>query len=192
MNSTTSVLAQAVIAAALAFAATCHADGPPPGPDGAVRDGQHDFDFNLGTWKTHIERNMTPFTGRRELVELDGTVRVRPVWNGKAMLEEIEADGPRGHWQALTLFLYDPQARQWRMSFANSASGRLDVPMIGSWSDGRLRLYQQDVVDGRTIFVRGTWSDITPTSHRYQEDFSDDGGTTWETSFTARLTEAAS
>ena len=25
-----------------------------------VRDGQHDFDFNLGTWKTHIRRLQHP------------------------------------------------------------------------------------------------------------------------------------
>jgi len=158
----------------------------------AQRDGQHDFDFNLGTWETRIERNLTPLTGRKELIELKGVVRVRPVWNGKAMLEEIEADGPRGHWQAMTLFLYDPQAHQWSLSYASSAVGRLDAPMIGSFTNGRVELYQQDKLDGRAIFVRGIWSDITPTSHVYQEDYSDDGGKTWDRAFTARLTRMAS
>ena len=192
MNFETPIRALIAACAALGLVAPCHADDVPAAAAGATRDGQHDFDFNLGVWKTHITRNMTPLTGRTELVELHGTVRVRPVWNGKAMLEEIEADGPRGHWQAMTLFLYNPQTRQWSMSFANSANGKLDVPMIGSSAGGRIELYQQDNVGGRSIFVRGAWSDITPTSHSYQEDYSDDGGKTWEPSFTARLTKEAS
>jgi hypothetical protein len=40
---------------------------------------------------------------------LDGTVVVRKVWDGRGELEEIEADGPTGHWEGLNLFLYNPQ-----------------------------------------------------------------------------------
>ena len=29
----------------------------------AARDGQHDFDFNLGTWRTHVKRLLHPLTG---------------------------------------------------------------------------------------------------------------------------------
>lgn len=181
----------------LGMTATCQADDAQQSQARAARtaagrDGTHDFDFNQGTWRTHIRRNLTPLAGKSEVVELDGEVRVRPIWNGKAFLEEIEADGSRGHWQAMTLFLYNPQARQWSMSFASSANGRLDTPMIGSYADGRIALYQHEDVDGRAIFVRGVWSDITPTSHSYEEDFSDDGGKTWVTSFTARLTKVSS
>lgn len=34
-------------------------------------DGQHDFDFNIGTWKTHIRRLLHPLSGSDEWVELD-------------------------------------------------------------------------------------------------------------------------
>ena len=74
-------------------------------PTVATRDGQHDFDFNIGVWHTHIERVLDPFTPGSASLELDGTVTVRQVWDGKAELEEIEADGPRGHWEGLSLFL---------------------------------------------------------------------------------------
>jgi hypothetical protein len=78
----------------------------------AVRDGQHDFDFNFGVWTTHIRRLREPFTGSTDYVEMHGTVTVRKVWDGRAQLEELEVDGPAGHWQGLTLFLYDPKAHQ--------------------------------------------------------------------------------
>jgi hypothetical protein len=74
-------------------------------PAQAVRDGQHDFDFNFGTWKTHIKRIPDPFSGSSKSIELNGTVTVRKVWDGRAQLEEIETDGPNGHWEGLTLFL---------------------------------------------------------------------------------------
>jgi hypothetical protein len=31
------------------------------------------------------------------------------------------------------------------------------------------------------------WSDITPGTHHFEQAFSDDGGKTWETNFTASL-----
>ncbi|MFY9984822.1 MAG: hypothetical protein WAM44_16880 [Chthoniobacterales bacterium] len=49
-----------------------------------ARDGQHDFDFNIGTWKTHIRRLLHPLSGSDEWVELDGTLVVRKVWGGHA------------------------------------------------------------------------------------------------------------
>jgi len=67
----------------------------PAGIASAEHDGQHDFDFNLGVWHTHIKRLTDPFSDTRA-VELEGTVTVRKVWNGRAFLEEIEADGPNG------------------------------------------------------------------------------------------------
>src|SRR5579859_6780882 len=44
------------------------------------RDGQHDFDFNLGTWHTHIKRILNPLSGSTKSVELNGTVTVRKIW----------------------------------------------------------------------------------------------------------------
>jgi hypothetical protein len=154
----------------------------------APRDGAHDFDFDLGVWKTHITRRLHPLSGSDETIQLTGTVTVHKVWDGRGQLEEIEADGPNGHWEGMTVFLYDPQARQWSMNFANSSVGKFTTPMIGSFENGRGELIAQDTLDGRSILVRAVWSDITPTSHTYQESYSADGGRTWDVAFTAAKT----
>jgi predicted methyltransferase len=155
-----------------------------------AHDGQHDFDFNIGVWHTHIERILHPFAAGSESLALNGTVTVRKVWDGKAQLEEIEADGPKGHWEGLSLFLYNPSARQWSQSFVNSKVGMLSASStnIGEFKQGRGVLTGQDTVDGKTILVRAVWSDIEPDSHQYEESFSSDGGATWVRSFIARLT----
>jgi hypothetical protein len=110
------------------------------------------------------------------------------VWAGKAQLEEIEADGPKGHWEGLTLFLYNPQSHQWSQNFANSKQGMLTAPLIGSFQAGRGELFAQDTVNGRSILIRGVWSGITPDSHRYEESYSADGGKTWVAAFIGELT----
>jgi hypothetical protein len=156
-----------------------------------VRDGQHDFDFDFGVWRTHIRRTVDPLSGSNRSIELNGTVTVRKVWGGRASLEEIEADGPNGHWQGLSLFLYNPTAHQWSQSFINSKVGDLAAPLVGEFHDGRGELYSMDTVDGKSILVRALWSDIQADSHRYTESYSTDGGSTWVQAFTAELTRIA-
>jgi len=163
---------------ALAFAA----------PAMAQADGAHDFDFNRGTWHTQVTRLVHPFSGSDETISLAGTVTVRPVWGGRAELEEIEADGPNGHWEGMTLFLYNPKARQWNQSYYNSADPTPSAPLVGEFRGGRGDLYAQDTYAGRSILVRGSWFDITPDAHRYEESYSQDGGRSWVTVFKAQLT----
>jgi hypothetical protein len=154
-----------------------------PAPAGA-----HDFDFNFGTWHTHIQRMLDPFTDQEHRVELDGTVSVRKIWGGRAQLEEIEADGPKGHWEALTLFLYNPKSQQWSQIFINAKRGVIDSALIGSFKNGRGELVQQDTFNNRFILVRGVWSDITANTHSYTESYSDDGGRNWKPAFIGHLT----
>ncbi len=154
----------------------------------AARDGAHDFDFHFGVWRTHIRRILDPLSGSAKSMELNGTVSVRKVWDGRAQLEEIEAEGPNGHWEGLTLFLYNPTAHQWSQTFVDSKSGVLAPPMIGAFKDGRGELLSQDTFRDRSILVRGVWSDIKPDSYHYEESYSDDGGKTWAPAFIANLT----
>jgi hypothetical protein len=155
----------------------------------SLRDGQHDFDFHFGTWETHIKRLVHPLSGSTTWVELNGTVTVRKIWNGRANLEEIDASSDAMHLQGLTLFLYNPESHQWSQTFANINDGTLsEPPLIGGFKDGRGEFYCQDTLNGRSILVRFVWSDITPDSHHVEQSFSDDGGKTWEPNFIADLT----
>jgi hypothetical protein len=151
----------------------------------AERDGQHDFDFEIGTWKTHLKRLLHPLTGSATWVEYEGISIVRKVWNGRANLLELEADGPGGHFEGLNLRLYNPQSHQWSLNFSNSSGGSLSQPTIGEFKDGRGEFFDQETLNGRAIFVRFVISDITPDSCRFEQAFSDDGGKTWEVNWIA-------
>lgn len=152
----------------------------------AARDGQHDFDFEIGNWKTHVSRRLHPLTGSTSWVELNGTTSVRKVWNGRGNLAELEADGPSGHLEVLSLRLYNPESRQWSLNTANSNGGTLSVPTVGEFKNGRGEFFDQEMFNGRMILVRNVWSEITPTSCLFEQAFSDDGGKTWEVNWIAR------
>src|SRR6266702_8785559 len=159
------------------------------------RDGQHDFDFEIGTWKTHLRRLVHPLTGSTTWIEYEGTTVVRKIWNGRANLVELEVDGPTGHIEGLSLRLYNPQSHQWSLNFANSAGGAFGQPTIGEFKNGRGEFFDQESFNGRTILVRNVWSDITADSCRFEQAFSDDGGKTWEANWIAtdtRVTDDSS
>ena len=101
-------------------AATGPAAAPPAVAAPAARDGQHDFDWEIGTWKTHLRRRLRPLTGSATWAEYEGTTVVRKVMDGRANLVELVADGPAGRFEGLSLRLYEPRAHQWSLNFANS------------------------------------------------------------------------
>lgn len=146
---------------------------------------QHDFDFNIGTWRTHIRRLTHPLTGSTTWVDYSGTHTVHKVWNGRANIGELEVDGAGGHLEVLSLRLYNPQSHQWSLNFATSAEGKLGQPGIGEFKNGRGEFYDQETFNGRAILVRSVWSDITPTSCHLEQAFSTDGGKTWEVNWVA-------
>jgi len=149
------------------------------------RDGRHDFDFEFGTWRTHLWRLQQPLSGSNTWVEYEGTTVVRKVWNGRANLVELEVDGPAGHIEGLNLRLYNPQSHQWSLNFASSSGGALGQPTIGEFKNGRGEFFDQELFNGRAILVRFVISDIKPDSCRFEQSFSEDGGKTWEVNWIA-------
>jgi hypothetical protein len=157
------------------------ASAPPALQAATPRDGQHDFDFEIGTWKVHLKKLQHPLTGSTTWIEFDGTVAARAVWDGRANFDEFEADSPSGHVEGLTLRLYNPQARQWNLYWANPKDGIFSgPPQVGEFKNGIGEFYCQDTYNGRMILIKYAWSGITPNSAHFEQSFSTDGGKTWE------------
>jgi hypothetical protein len=171
-----------MVFAALAAAAQTDSTATKTGPQaGAVeRDGQHDFDFEFGSWKIHLKRRLHPLTGSNTWVEFDGTSVTRKLWDGRAEIEEFETDGAAGHIEGLTLRTYNPQTHQWSLYWANSKDGTVVVPQIGQFKNGQGEFYAQDMLNGKSIFIRFIWSNTNTNVPHFEQSFSDDGGKTWE------------
>lgn len=163
--------------------ATAQSASSPTKPAAAEKhDGQHDFDFELGSWKIHLKRLQNPLSGAAPVwVEFDGTTVTRKLWDGRAEIEEFEVDSPTGHIEGMTLRLYNTQTHQWSLYWANSKQGVMSgPPNVGEFKNGRGEFYVQDTYNGRVILIRYIWSDITPNSAHFEQSYSDDGGKTWE------------
>jgi hypothetical protein len=164
----------------------------------ALRAGRHDFDFEIGTWKIHLSRRVKRLEGSNEWVEFDGTSVTKPLWDGKANIEQFETDSPNLHIEGLTLRVYNPQTHQWSIYWASANDpevGTPIVPMIGEFhADGTGEFYDQETWNGRSVYVRFIWSRITPNSAHFEQSFSADGGKTWEVNWITdqtRVTEGA-
>jgi hypothetical protein len=78
------------------------------------------------------------------------------------------------------LRLYNPHTHQWSLYWATSKNGTPDPPQIGEFRNGRGEFYAQDMLNGKSIFVRFDWSNMTTNSPHFEQSFSADGGKTWE------------
>jgi hypothetical protein len=161
-------------------------------PAATEHDGQHDFDFEIGTWKIHLRRLDGRLVGSTKWVEFDGASVTRKVWDGRSQIEEFETDSPGGgHIEGLTLRLYNPQSHQWRLYWANSKTGVLDPPQVGEFKNGRGEFYAQDTINGKTILIRFVWTNTTTDTPHFEQSFSDDGGKTWEVNWITDQTRVA-
>jgi hypothetical protein len=150
-----------------------------------AREGQRDFDFEIGAWKTSLKRRLKPLTGSNIWVEYEGTSVVSKVLGGRANLVELDVSGSSGRIEGMSLRLYNPEARQWSLNFSNVKSGTLSAPVIGEFKNGRGEFNGADTLNGRVILVRFVIYDVTPTSAKFEQAFSDDGGKTWEVNWIA-------
>jgi len=157
---------------------------PQASPRSASADGQRDFDFEIGTWKTHVSRRLHPLSGSTEWVELDGTSVVRKLLDGRANLVELDIAGPSGRITGVSLRLYNADARQWSLNYSSMGTGMLTAPLFGEFKNGRGEFFGQDTLGARTILVRFIITCATSDSCRFEQSFSSDGST-WESNWIA-------
>lgn len=150
------------------------------------RDGSHDFDWEVGLWKTHLRALRQKPDGTTAWVSYDGTSNVIQLWNCRAEMVELDVAGPDGHHlQAINLRLYNPASHQWSLNFANAASGVMAVPTVGEFRNGIGTFYDQEPIDGRVVLVRNVWSHVSANAGHFAQSTSDDGGKTWTLNWVA-------
>ncbi len=180
----------ALIVAAAVFAAASARSQAQPFPPAvaatALRDGSHDFDWEIGRWTTVLRYRPDSLSGSNRWLDYRGTSDVREVLGGRANLVELSVAGTAGRIEGASLRLYDPKARQWTLNFANIRNGQLSAPVYGAFdASGRGLFYGTDSVEGRTVLVRFVISDVTRNSARFEQAYSADAGATWEVNWIA-------
>jgi hypothetical protein len=174
-------------AALLAVGGASAQTAPPEQPRvQTLRDGQHDFDWEFGTWTTNVRVLRNPLSGEKpDWAQYEGTSTVRPILGGRFNLVELSVAGPAGRIEGAALRLYRPQSHLWTLNYANVRNGLLTAPVEGSFDgNGRGIFYADDTLDGRPIEVRFIITVSRRLAH-FEQSYSADEGATWETNWIA-------
>ena len=147
------------------------------------QDGRVDFDFEVGRWQVYSRRLKEWLQGSTDWEEFEGVANARKILGGLGIIDEITNERPTGQAHGMTVRLFDPQTQQWSIYFADSIHGTLTTPLIGRFTQGRGTFYAFEPIGGKHILSRYLWLDITATSYRWEQAFSADGGSTWETNW---------
>lgn len=163
------------------------------GPLPQRRDGAKDFDFLIGRWTSRNRKLVKPLSGEDRWEHFEATLAVQALPGGFGNVDLFE---PLGDWRpgfvGMGLRLYNPATRQWSIFWLTNKnagmvgdSGQLDTPVVGGFEGGVGLLHGRELWESRPIVVQYRWSDITPTSARWQQAFSTDEGASWEVNWIA-------
>jgi hypothetical protein len=88
-----------------------------------------DFAFLAGTWISRQRRRTKVLAGCDEWYEFDATLNAQILLDGNATFDVLKA--PERNIEGLTLRLYDPDEKAWRIWWASEKSrGKLDEPVV--------------------------------------------------------------
>jgi hypothetical protein len=148
-------------------------------------DASHDFDRQIGSWRTTLKRLKDPLTASQTWLDYQGTTTVRAVMDGRANLAELRVAGTAGRIDGVSLRLYDPTQGRWSLNYANLADGSLGIPSVGKFTGGRGEFYSNEKFRGRDVRVRFVIQPESADVIHFEQAFSIDDGRTWEVNWIA-------
>lgn len=137
-----------------------------------------DFDFLAGQWKIHHRRLKTDKTWD----EFDGEATCWTILGGTGSVEELRI--PARDFSGMGLRLLNPKSLVWDDYWVNGKERGIDGSpgLTGTFENG-VGMFTATDSDNRAVVYRGVWDRITPSSHRWRQGVSRDGGTTWDESW---------
>lgn len=156
---------------------------PSPSPD--PHEGVHGFDFFEGRWHVENRRLRKRLVGSDDWEIFHATQECRLLMDGLANVDEMRTE--EGEPVGVSVRTFDPAKGTWSIYWIGK-SGRLEPPVHGRFEQGIGTFLGKEVLEGQPIEVEYRWSGITPTSARWEQAFSNDGGQTWETNWVMLFT----
>jgi hypothetical protein len=143
-----------------------------------------DFDFIIGDWCVKHRRLNSRFSNCAEWTEFEGRSSTSKILGGFGNLEDNILHFPSGTFRAVAMRSFCRESDTWSIWWLDGRNPtQLDTPVVGKFSKHVGQFYADDVLDGLPINVRFTWT-ASPGGHpRWEQAFSNDGGTTWETNW---------
>lgn len=156
----------------------------PPLPAARTPGQPGDFAFLTGEWRI---QNRSIVNG--EWLEYPGEATVHAILAGVGSVEELRI--PARNFSGMGLRLLDVENRVWSDHWVNARSGVVSVPgQLGSFENGAGIFVTDAEENGQPVKYAGIWDQITPTSCRWRQGASRDGGATWAQNWIMHWTRA--
>jgi hypothetical protein len=143
-------------------------------------DASHDFDFLVGRWHIHNKRLLKRFQNSDEWESFEATGTMNLILGGLGNIDDFIPEQWHPGFIGMSLRLFNPTTGLWSIYWADNQRYTLDPPVVGKFTNGIGVFEGSDEVEGRPILMRFIWSNITPITARWEQEFSDDDGKTWE------------
>lgn len=151
-------------------------------------DGSHDFDFLVGSWRIKNKRLLKRFQNSSDWESFEATGAMELILGGLGNIDDFVPKDWMPGFIGMSLRLFNPATGLWSIYWADNQRGMLDPPVIGKFSDGVGVFEGANTFEGKTILMRFIWSNITPTTAKWEQEFSDDNGKTWEKNWIMEFT----
>jgi len=139
-----------------------------------------DFDFFMGSWTVRNRYLGERLRGSDDWQEFEATSEARPLPGVLGNEDEFRTEA-LGGFVGMSFRFFDPEAKRWSIYWADSRRpGVLDPPVFGAFANGSGVFEGTDVLAGKPILVRFTWTNLDTGAPRWEQAFSGDGGESWE------------
>lgn len=174
-------IARSTLLALLAAATT--AQDAPPVPSGFATDAPRQFDFWVGEWDVNLRMLQDDLTWKDSV---RAHAEIHSILGGRAILELWDSAPILGY----SLRYHDAATGKWVLWLnwpGNNRAG--SSSLTGEFRHGRGEFFSSSTdAQGNESISRYTFSDATPTSLRWDDAYSSDGGKTWSASWIMEFT----
>ena len=158
-------------------------DAAVPVPQNHLPKVTSDFDFLTGTWHVQHRKLRTRLTGCTDWDEYESRFEARTHLNGLVSIDEGALPHPSPY-RGMTFRTYDVAAGEWSLHWLDSRTLQMDTtPVRGRFVDGVGEFVAEDRHEGVPILCRFRWTVHGPERASWDQAFSTDDGTTWETNW---------
>lgn len=142
-----------------------------------------DFDFLIGKWAILNRKLKIRLQNNDEWEEFPATDSVMKVLNGMGNIGQFQTALEEMPFAGLTVRIFNPETRLWNIYWADSVRCQLDTPVTGSFEEKIGTFYGKEMLRGELVDVKFKWDATDADKPVWSQDFSGDGGKTWETNW---------
>lgn len=139
-----------------------------------------DFDFFQGKWQLRNKKLKSRFTGCTEWTEFDSTQEMYVILNGIGNIDNFLAEFNGEKFEGMTVRLFNPNTKLWSIYWADSNTGVLDPPVLGSFENNVGHFFTKAQHEGKEIIMAFRWDATDRNNPIWSQACSLDNGDTWE------------